>query len=76
MFDLSEKTSPSQISISMPTSRYLEFYADFLNKLLILTVDREAFTNFMIECLPNATTSEIEDAREVSTYKLSQINHP
>lgn len=46
----------------LPTGGYVNVFGDILNKLVILTLDCEAFKSFLLECLPTVTDQEIISA--------------
>lgn len=56
----------------MPTHNYIDFYAGYLNKLVLLSVDSDCFSQFLRECYPEASEKDIENAKKVRFYNFNK----
>jgi hypothetical protein len=73
MFDLAETFSANARGVIMPQAKYLESYSDFLNKMVVLTPNFEAFKAAIKEdSTLQASDDDIKSAHEVSNFKVSQ----
>lgn len=67
MFDLSDYLPVSVRGVTVPSGRYLIAFADYLNEILVLSANPEAFKrHFRENQYVHATDQAIDDALQVS----------
>lgn len=71
IFELSDSLPPTVRGITMPTGRYLVAFADYLNQLLLLVSDPNAFRDYFRESQLQATEEVIQSALQVSSLKFA-----
>ena len=72
MFELADSLSPNARGVVMPQAKYVETYSDFLNKMVVLTPNFEAFKAAIKEDgALRVTDEDIKSAHEVSSLMVS-----